>query len=204
MGLITEISIMDKKTLVFATGNNHKVLAVNTILADLPYIAVAMKDLGIVEDIPETGTTMAENAKQKSDYLFGKLGISCFGEDSGLEIDSLNMEPGLFTARYAGTQRNDLDNMNKVLDKMKDIESRSAQFRAVISLNLDGESYSFEGIIRGTISKVMKGDKGFGYDPIFIPDGYDKTFAELGSPVKSVVSHRAEAVKQMYAFLQTI
>ena len=195
---------MMKKTLVFATGNAHKVEAVNIILGELPFVAVPMKELGVNEDIPETGSTMAENAKQKSDYLYKKLDISCFGEDSGLEIESLDMEPGLYTARYAGPQRNDLDNMNKVLEKMKGIKNREAQFRAVISLNLEGKSYSFEGIVRGTIAEEMTGDQGFGYDPIFIPEGYNKSFAELGAPVKSIVSHRAEAVKKMCAFLEEI
>jgi len=204
LGFITEISIMEIKTLVFATGNAHKVEAVNRILGDLPYITIPMKDLGITEDIPETGSTMAENAKQKSDYLYNKLALSCFGEDSGLEIEALNMEPGLYTARYAGPQRNDIDNMNKVLAQMKGVVNRKAQFRAVISLNIEGVSRSFEGIISGRIAYEMSGNQGFGYDPIFIPDGYDMTFAELGPNVKSVVSHRSEAVKKMCNFLATL
>ncbi len=194
---------MNKQTLVFATANLHKLEEVNQKLADTPFIAVAMKTLGVTEDIPETGNTMEENAHQKAQYLYDKLQIDCFAEDSGLEIEALDMAPGIYTARYAGPQRNNDDNMEKVLSQLQDIDHRQAQFRAVISLRFKGAYYSFEGIIKGTIAHEKTGEGGFGYDPIFIPEGYDKSFAELDAGIKTSISHRAKAVNAMVDFLLT-
>lgn len=193
---------MTKHKLVFATGNQHKLEEVNLKLKNTSFFAVAMKDLGIIEDIPETGLTLHENALQKSSYLNQKLEIDCFAEDSGLEIKSLNMDPGIYTARYAGPQRDNDDNMDKVLSKLKDFEDRSAQFRAVISLYLNGGNYFFEGIVKGKIALSKGGKGGFGYDPIFIPEGYNRSFAELPEDVKSTISHRAKAVEAMVDFLE--
>lgn len=188
--------------MVFATGNLHKLDEVNKKLADTDYVARAMESYGVTEDIPETGDTMDENARQKSAYLYEKLGIDCFGEDSGLEIQALDMRPGIFTARYAGPQRNNDDNMAKVLSELKEIENRTAQFRAVICLIFQGKTHFFEGVVKGSISLQKKGEGGFGYDPIFIPEGYDQTFAELPETVKLAISHRAKAVEKMVAFLK--
>lgn len=190
-----------KKDLVFATGNAHKVLEVNQILEESVFRAVPMSEKGIIEDIPETGLTMEENAWQKADYLKDKLGLDCFAEDSGLEITALDMEPGIYTARYAGPQRSHDDNMDKVLSNLQDKEDRTAQFRAVVALSIDGERHSFEGIVKGKIAHERKGEGGFGYDPIFIPDGYDSTFAELPDEVKNSISHRARAIEAMTSFL---
>lgn len=195
---------MDKQILVFATGNLHKLKEVNMMFKETSYIAKAMSEYNVLEDIPENGLTMHANAKLKSDYLLKKLGISSFGEDSGLEIDALDMRPGIYTARYAGEHRDDLDNMNKVLKELENIEDRNAQFRSVISLNLKGENHFFEGIVKGKIAYQMTGDKGFGYDPIFIPQGYDKTFAQLGDEIKNQFSHRAHSVAKMVEFLKSL
>ena len=195
---------MNKKLIVFATGNLHKLKEVNMMLESTPYIAKAMSDFDIDEDIVEDGSTMHENAKIKSDFLFEKLKVSAMGEDSGLEIKALNMSPGIYTARYAGKQRNDFDNMNKVLQELEGVKDRTAQFRSVISLNINNETYFFEGIVEGRIGAEIKGDGGFGYDPIFIPTGYDQSFAELGSEMKNQFSHRAKAVSKMVDFLKSI
>lgn len=192
---------MDKQRLIFATGNLHKLHEVNEILSDTSFEAIDMASMGVTEDIPETGITMEENAFQKAQYLVDKLDVDCFAEDSGLEIDALDMEPGIFTARYAGPQRDNDDNMAKVLSKLKNSVDRSAQFRAVIALIIDGKKHSFEGVVRGNIAMEKSGQGGFGYDPIFIPSGYDKSFAELDSSVKATISHRALAVKEMAKFL---
>ncbi len=195
---------MNKKLIVFATGNLHKLKEVNMMLESTPYIAKAMSDFDIDEDIVEDGSTMHENAKIKSDFLFEKLKVSAMGEDSGLEIKALNMSPGIYTARYAGKQRNDFDNMNKVLQELEGVKDRTAQFRSVISLNINNETYFFEGIVEGRIGAEIKGDGGFGYDPIFIPTGFDQSFAELGSEMKNQFSHRAKAVSKMVDFLKSI
>ena len=147
---------------------------------------------------------MHDNAKIKSDFLFEKLQLSAIGEDSGLEIEALGLKPGIYTARYAGPQRNDDDNMSKVLEELEGEMNRQAQFRSVISLNLEGETYFFEGIVKGRIGKEKKGDGGFGYDPIFIPEGYTESFAELGTEVKNQFSHRAKAVEKMVKFLNQL
>lgn len=190
-----------KKDLVFATSNAHKVLEVNQILKESAFVAIPMSEKGVHEDIPETGVTMEENAWQKADYLKAKLGVDCFAEDSGLEITALNMEPGIYTARYAGPQRSHDDNMDKVLENLKGKEDRSAQFRAVVALIVDGERKSFEGIVKGKITTERRGTGGFGYDPIFIPAGYEETFAQLTDEVKNTISHRARAIEAMANYL---
>ena len=195
---------MEKQILIFATGNQHKLREVNMMLAETKFIAKAMNEYGVTEDIPEDGVTMHENAQLKSDYLFNKLNVSSFGEDSGLEVESLDMRPGIYTARYAGVHRNDQDNMSKVLDEMVDQISRKAQFRSVIALNINGDTFHFEGVVEGEIAHEKRGTGGFGYDPIFMPKGYDKTFAELGDEVKNQFSHRAKSVSKMVAFLKTL
>lgn len=195
---------MEKRVLIFATRNMHKLREVNMMLEGTKFMAKAMSEYGITEDITEDGDTMHANAKLKSDYLYNKLNVSSFGEDSGLEVVALDMRPGIFTARYAGPQRNDQDNMDKVLEELTSVENREAQFRSVIALNIDGSTYHFEGVVKGNIARKRRGSGGFGYDPIFMPAGYDKTFAELGDEVKNQFSHRAESVHKMVEFLKTL
>lgn len=188
--------------LIFATGNINKVKAISTMIPPSSNIKViAMSELGIHEDIPETQNTLSGNAKQKSEYLFDKLKKNVFSEDSGLEIEALNNAPGVKTARYAGEQKNANDNMNLVLDQLKGIANRKARFRAVLSLIIDGKEFQFEGIVNGTIGMQKLGANGFGYDPIFVPDGFTHSFAQLPTEVKYGMSHRKRAFEKMIEFL---
>lgn len=188
--------------LIFATGNINKVKAISTMIPPSSNIKVIpMSELGIHEDIPETQNTLSGNAKQKSEYLFDKLKKNVFSEDSGLEIEALNNAPGVKTARYAGEQKNANDNMNLVLDQLKGIANRKARFRAVLSLIIDGKEFQFEGIVNGTIGMQKLGANGFGYDPIFVPDGFTHSFAQLPTEVKYGMSHRKRAFEKMIEFL---
>lgn len=188
--------------LVFATNNAHKLEEVQAIVGD-KFVLKSLSDIGCQDDIPETGVTFKENAKQKTDYLVDKYGLYCFGDDSGLEIDALNGEPGVYSARYSGTR--DMEkNIEFVLEKLGDNPNRTARFKTVISLYFNEQQHFFEGAIEGKIIKERKGEKGFGYDPIFIPNGYDKTFAEMSSEEKNAISHRAIAVSKLAEFLKTI
>lgn len=193
-------------TLVFATNNPHKVAEVNDVLrgADLKGIeVVTMKTIGHTTDLPETHETILENALEKAQFLHENYSISCFSEDTGLEIDFLNGEPGVHTAHYSGS-RNPADNIQKVLSLMGNTHIRTARFRTIIALILRGEHHIFEGICEGTIRFEPVGEGGFGYDPIFQPLGYDKTFAELPMSVKSEISHRGLATAKLIAFLKTM
>lgn len=193
---------MKKIELVFATNNAHKLEEVQAIVGEKIRIK-SLRDIDCHDDIPETGDTFQENAKQKTDYLVQKYGVNCFGDDSGLEVDALHGEPGVYSARYSGTR--DMEkNIDLLLEKLGDSEDRKARFRTVISLYLDGKQYFFEGAIEGKIIHERKGEKGFGYDPVFIPDGYDKTFAEMSAEEKNSISHRAIAVSKMAEFLKDI
>lgn len=186
--------------LVFATNNAHKLEEVQAIVGD-KFVLKSLSDIGCQDDIPETGVTFQENAKQKTDYLVDKYGLYCFGDDSGLEIDALNGEPGVYSARYSGTR--DMEkNIEFVLEKLGDNPNRTARFKTVISLYFNEQQHFFEGAIEGKIIKERKGEKGFGYDPIFIPNGYDKTFAEMSSEEKNAISHRAIAVSKLAEFLK--
>lgn len=187
------------KKLVFATNNQHKTEEIRLALKG-KYEVLNLKDIGCDVDIPETGVTFAENATLKSEYVVEHFSIDCFADDSGLEIEALNNEPGVFSARYSGS-RNDLNNIELVLEKLEDEENRKARFRTVISLIKDGENHLFEGVINGTIRKSLSGSNGFGYDPIFQPDGYNITFAEMDMEEKNKISHRALALKKMIDFL---
>jgi|SRR5690606_30049990 len=186
--------------LVFATNNAHKLEEVQAIVGN-KFILKSLSDIGCFDDIPETGDTFVENAKQKTDYIVDRYGLDCFGDDSGLEIDALNKEPGVYSARYSGT-RDMEQNIDLVLSKLADNPARTARFRTVISLFLRGEQYFFEGTIEGHIIAERRGSGGFGYDPIFIPEGYDRTFAEMSAEEKNKISHRARAVEQLAAFLK--
>lgn len=183
--------------ILFATGNAHKLEEVRKVLSHLPYEIISLKDLGITYDIPETGKTLEENATIKSEYLAKRYpDFHIISEDTGLEIDALNGAPGVITARYGGPEKDAQKNMNKVLHELKNKENRSAQFRAIISHIYQGKETQHEGIVRGKIATKQSGEDGFGYDPIFIPEGYDISFAELGDDIKNKMSHRARAVEK--------
>ncbi len=187
--------------LVFATNNAHKLEEVQQMVGD-KFVLKSLADIGCDDDIPETGVTFQENAKQKTDYLFQKYSIDCFGDDSGLEIDALNGEPGVYSARYSGSR--DMEkNIDLVLEKLQGQEDRTARFKTVISLFLQGEQYFFEGTVEGRIIAGRTGTAGFGYDPIFIPDGYDQTFAEMSLEEKNKISHRSKAVSKLVEFLNS-
>lgn len=185
--------------LVFATNNQHKLEEVQALTVDKFHLKT-LREIGCLEEIPETGSTFRENASQKSHFIFDRYGLSCFADDSGLEIDALNGEPGVYSARYSGS-RDSQKNLWLVLEKMKGVEHRKARFRCVISLILDGNEYFFEGTTEGTIATEPFGEGGFGYDPIFIPDGYPSTFAEMPADEKNKISHRGLAVAELVSFL---
>ncbi|MGJ1261479.1 non-canonical purine NTP diphosphatase [Sphingobacterium spiritivorum] len=188
--------------LIFATNNAHKLEEVRAIVGDA-FMIKSLDDINCQDDIPETGDTFEENAKQKTDYLVNKYGLYCFGDDSGLEIEAINNEPGVYSARYSGSR--DMErNIDLVLEKLADSENRKARFRTVISLFLNEQQHFFEGAITGTIISERRGAEGFGYDPIFIPDGYDKTFAEMSADEKNGISHRSIAVKALTGFLKSL
>lgn len=190
------------KTIIFGTANPHKVLEVNAILANKNVHIKSLADIEYHEDIEETGKTFEENAWIKADTIFNARGLDCFAEDSGLEVVALNNEPGIYTARYAGPQRNHDDNIDKVLANLKDVENRAAQFKSVIAMHLGGKKYTFVGIVQGSIALQRQGQGGFGYDPIFIPKGYNYTFAQLPEPIKNKISHRAKAMNQLIDVIQ--
>lgn len=187
--------------LVFASNNTHKIKEIQLLVPNSIEI-VSLVDIGCTEDIPETANTIEENAVLKANYITENYGFNCFADDSGLEIDALNGEPGVYSARYAGEPKDDSKNIDKVLDRLKDITNRKANFKTVICLNLNGNQHLFTGIVNGKIIENRVGDNGFGYDPIFIADGYLKTFAELTLVEKSEISHRAIAVRKLINFLQ--
>ncbi len=190
---------MDK--LVFATNNEHKLQEVCDILKGI-YQVVGLNEIGITEDIPEDADTLEGNALQKAKYIYDRTGINVFADDTGLEIDALNGEPGVYSARYAGEQKNAADNMKKVLEQLNGITNRKARFRTVISLILNHKEYSFEGTVEGEILESASGNKGFGYDPIFKPEGFNISFAEMNSEQKNQISHRGRAVQKLISFLK--
>lgn len=190
-----------KRSLVFATGNQHKLEEVQGLLGK-DFALSCLKDVGITQDIPETAFTLQENALQKAQYVFQHCKCACFADDTGLEIDALNGEPGVFSARYAGPQKDSVANMQLVLEKLKGIEQRIARFRTVIAyIDADGNEFLFEGKVEGKIIDTPIGVKGFGYDPIFVPEGFDETFAELPMDVKNSMSHRGRAIQKLLEFL---
>ena len=194
---------MMKRKLVFATNNAHKLEEVAAILGDQVEL-LSLNDIGCQTDIPETAETLEGNALLKSSYIYKNYHLDCFADDTGLEVEALNGAPGVYSARYAGGEGHDAQaNMLKLLHELEGKENRKAQFRTAISLILDGKEYFFEGVIKGEIIKEKRGDSGFGYDPIFKPEGYDQTFAELGNDIKNQISHRALAVQKLCEFLQS-
>lgn len=186
--------------LVFATSNTHKLTELRSILSDFEILG--LKDIEIHEDIPETGDTLEQNALIKAQYLYDRINEISLSEDTGLEVTALNGTPGVHTARYAGEDRDPHENMDKLLSELATKEDRSARFRTVIAWVDGRETLYFEGVVMGTIAITKSGNEGFGYDPVFIPEGYDSTFADLDSSIKNSISHRARAVAKLVAYLQ--
>ena len=186
--------------LIFATNNQHKVEEVRSILGN-EFEIKTLKEAGINIDIPEPHETLEENASEKSKVIYQLTKTNCFSEDTGLEVEALNGEPGVKSARYAGDQKSFDDNIERLLSKLKDQTNRKARFRAVISLILDGNEHLFEGISEGVIINEKKGNLGFGYDPVFVPNGSNKTFGEMELPEKNQYSHRQKAVEKLVVFL---
>ena len=190
--------------IVFATNNKHKLEEIKDILGK-DFEIVSLAEIGCHEDIPETGVTLQENARQKSTYVVEHYNQNCFADDTGLEVEALGGEPGVHSARYAeGTDHDSEANMRKLLTKLDGQTNRKACFRTVISLIIDGVEHQFEGKVEGRIATEKHGMEGFGYDPIFIPEGYDKSFAELGEEIKNQISHRARAVKKLAEYLERL
>jgi len=186
--------------LVFASNNKNKIKEIKSQLPDSIEI-LSLEDIGCNIDIPETADTIEGNAKLKADFVKRHYGYDCFADDSGLEVDALNGAPGVYSARYAGEQKNDNDNIDKLLEVLKEEDNRKANFKTVIALNLHTETYFFTGIIDGQLLKERKGTDGFGYDPIFVAEGMDKSFAEIDIKAKNAISHRGKAVAQLVDFL---
>ncbi|MDF0716237.1 non-canonical purine NTP diphosphatase [Muricauda sp. 334s03] len=187
--------------LVFATHNDHKLKEVQQLLPESIEL-LSLKDIECFDEIPETGDTLEENAKIKADYVTQTYGLDCFSDDTGLLVDILDGAPGVYSARYAGEQKKASDNMAKLLSELEGTNVRSAHFKTAVHLNLQGESFIFEGIVEGQITTEQHGKGGFGYDPIFKPDGYDKTFGELPAETKNAISHRGRAIQKLVTFLK--
>jgi XTP/dITP diphosphohydrolase len=190
-----------KMKIVFATNNANKILEIQNMLPESIEI-ISLESIGCHEDIPETADTIEENAIMKANYVTQKYGYDCFADDTGLEVDALNGEPGVYSARYAGEHRSAEDNMTKLLLNLKDKNNRKAQFKTVITLNLKGKQYLFTGIARGEITLERTGNQGFGYDPIFRPENYQETFAQLPLETKNKISHRGMATQELIRFLK--
>ena len=188
--------------LIFATGNQHKLMEVKKIMPSHIEL-LSLKDIDFTEDIEETGNTLEENALLKAKTIYNKTGIACMADDSGLLVDALNGEPGVYSARYAGPEKNDENNTQKLLKELHASSDRSAHFKTVIALVVPGKEILFDGKIEGQIITEKRGTNGFGYDPVFVPNGYQQTFAELSLDEKSKISHRALAVKKLIEYLST-
>lgn len=188
------------KTICLATNNSHKAEELQQMLGELFEIKT-LKDIGCTEDIAETADTFSGNSLIKAEYVYNNYGIDCIADDSGLEVEALNGEPGVFSARYAGEHGNHDKNMDKLLAKLRGVENRAARFRTVVTMILAGEAFTFEGAVEGKIIDRKIGDGGFGYDPIFMPDGYDRTFAQMSMEEKNPISHRGRAVEKLKGFL---
>lgn len=189
--------------LVFSTGNLNKANEIKSMLPEDTEL-LTLKDLDLEDDIPETAPTLEGNAKLKAKYVVEHYNIDCFADDTGLEVYCLNNEPGVISARYAGEQKRSEDNIKLLLSRLIEKNDRRARFRTVIALHLDGNLHTFEGIVEGKIIHEKRGEKGFGYDPIFVPDGYDITFAEMSLNEKNMISHRAKAFAKMIEFLNAL
>jgi len=188
--------------IVFATNNAHKLKEIKDILGDKIEI-ISLSELGCHDDIPETSDTIEGNAMQKAEYIYDRYNVDVFADDTGLEVDALGGAPGIYSARYAGEGHDSEANMAKLLRELGDNDNRKARFRTAIALIFHGEKHIFEGIVEGDIIREKRGGEGFGYDPIFIPDGYEQTFAQLGEGIKNKISHRAKATLKLADFLKS-
>ena len=186
--------------LIFATNNPHKSREIQALVPEKITI-LSLKDVNFQGDIPENQATLEGNAREKAFYIYERYRNNCFADDTGLEIDALNGEPGVYSARYAGADKDPQANMDKVLRELEGIPDRRARFRCVISLIIDGEEKQFEGVVNGQILQEKRGSEGFGYDPIFLPAGYDKTFAEMPLELKNKISHRSQAINKLAEYL---
>lgn len=193
---------MEDKSIVFATHNEHKLVEIRAILADLNFKIYGLNDLDFNDEIEETGQTMEENALIKARTIHQLSGKAVFADDSGLEVEALSWRPGVYTARYAGPQRDNNANMNKVLLELEGVSKRTARFKSCIALIWKGEEHLFEGVVNGKIARKKIGNQGFGYDPIFIPFGYETTFAEMGDDIKNQISHRYRALMGLKKLIQ--
>ena len=191
------------RNVVFATNNGHKLKEVQQIVGDSINLK-SLADIGFTDDIPEDYETLEENASQKAWHIYNQYSIDCFADDTGLEVEALGGRPGVFSARYAGEQRNSHDNIVKLLADLEGVSNRQAQFRTVIALIINGKEHRFEGVVKGTIIDILKGDDGFGYDPIFMPNGYAQTFAQMDIALKNSISHRGLAVNELAKFLRKL
>ena len=189
--------------IVFATNNAHKLSEVAQVVGE-KFELVTLRECGITEDIPENEPTLEGNALAKARYVYSRTGLNCFADDTGLEVDALGGEPGVRSARYATDGHDDEANKRLLLERMQGVENRAAQFRTAVALIMDGEEYLFEGIVRGDIATEEHGEGGFGYDPLFFPEGGAKTFAEMSAEAKNQISHRGRAVRKLAEFLQNI
>lgn len=188
--------------IVFATNNKNKLKEIQSIL-NKDINLISLEELGCFDEIPEEQETLDGNASQKAWYIYNKFGKNCFADDTGLEVEALNNEPGVYSARYAGEQKNSEDNMQKLLNELGKNSNRKAQFRTSISLIIDGKETLFEGSVKGHILKKKQGEEGFGYDPIFMPEGYNISFAEMEMSEKNKISHRGRATAKLVQFLNT-
>ena len=187
--------------LVFATNNQNKLKEFQEMLPSSIQL-LSLKDINCFDEIDETETTLEGNAQLKADYITNNFGYNCFADDTGLEVESLEGKPGVYSARFAGEPSNSENNMQKLLSELNNVNNRKAQFRTAVALNLNHENYLFEGICKGEILHQKKGEKGFGYDPIFKPEGYDTSFAEMTSIAKNKISHRGIAIQKLVTFLK--
>lgn len=189
------------KQIVFATNNDHKLEEVRAILSN-KYDILSLKEIGCEEEIEETGTTLEANALIKARYMKERYGYDCFADDTGLEVEALNGAPGVYSARYAGEEKSSMANMKRLLSELEGVENRNARFRTVIAWIDDKGEWLHEGEVCGTIVDALRGSKGFGYDPIFVPEGFDRTFAELSAETKNAISHRGRAVQKLVEWLE--
>ena len=189
--------------IVFATNNAHKLDEVRQVVGD-KFALVSLRECGIVEDIPENEPTLEGNALAKARYIYERTGADCFADDTGLEVDALGGEPGVRSARYATDAHDDEANKRLLLERLQGVENRAAQFRTAVALIMGGKEYLFEGIVRGRIATEQHGEGGFGYDPLFVPEGYDRTFAQMSAEEKNAISHRGRAVRKLAEFLQNL
>lgn len=188
--------------LIFATNNKHKLKEVSNMLSGM-FGVVGLSELNFFEDIPETADNLQDNAEIKAKFIYNRFGINCFADDTGLEVEALGGAPGVLSARYAGEPTNSEKNIDKLLLALKNATNRRARFRTVIALVFEGKTYFFEGVVNGTIVEERLGFFGFGYDSVFVPEGYDKTFAQMSEKDKNLISHRGKAIKKLVDFLKT-